>query len=653
MPKLEFRQSDIEFYLKDKRKHIFYDATKAIAEDMAVHADGLKPVKLLQERRPNEPQEVLDYRLKIFSAITKPVFSKILSSLQKIRRSADWNIRYEGEYPKISDEETLESYCELEYPVHGSVTNWLFAIGLRKYLIDPNAVVLVMPEDFDVPENEYFKPVPFIFTSENVIDFKDGDFAVLLNPTGARYMSGNSEVIGKSFYFCTTNTILRYDQVNGRGGYEEVLRYNHNMGYLAAFKLKGVIVEEREGVYLYESRIDGILPELKEALREYSDLQAAKVLHIYPERWEYTQNECNTCKGSAVVPNPDWSPDCGCPNEIKCPAACENGYVIAGPYSKIMVRPVSTIQGTSQIPTPPAGYVEKDVEIVKVMDESIARHIYSALSAINFEFLARTPLSQSGVAKEVDKDELNNTVHSIAEDLVAILDNIYWITAYMRYNLLYPSVIIDDMVPAVSVPERYDLLTSQHTAEDLKNARESKLNPVIMSALEIDYASSRFSTEPEVRDMLVLVLTLDPLANMLEDDKNSQLMNKGITLETYIISCNIKSFIARAIDENESFPELPLDEQRAVLAAFAKEQITAQDLANQLSAEAAMADIPDEENQDADNIGKIPLAVQQLSLAAARAAEAGDVETAAAIKAKINQLLAQLADKAEDIVDAG
>lgn len=43
-----------------------------------------------------------------------------------------------------------------------------------------------------------------------------------------------------------------------------------------------------------------------------------------------------------------------------------------------------------------------------------------------------------------------------------------------------------------------------------------------------------------------------------------------------------------------------------------------------------------------DNIGKIPLAIQQLGLALARANEAGDTELAGTIKAQINRLLAKL-----------
>src|SRR5690606_24833657 len=401
MPRLQFSPDEVKRYIKSDLKGFFYKDAVEIAEEMAVHADGKFPEKLLYERRPNEPDEVLEYRKKIFSAKTKPTFLKIFASLQKIRRSSDWSIRFEGDFTRIADGESLEDYTTLNYPGFTSLTNWVFTLMLRKYLIDPNAVVMVMPMDRDVDMNEYIQPTAQVFDSVNVLDFADGDFAVLVNPMGAVYQLANGIMMkGKSYYFVTTQSIERYDQINGRGQYSLVDRFEHGLGELPAFQLKGILIDQVEDMYLYESRIGGIIPELNEALREYSDLQASKVLHQYPERWEFSQHECTVCNGTGVRRNPDYvNENSGCSPSIAC-GSCQNGYVVKGPYSKIMVRPTNNAtEGISNIPIPPAGYVEKDVEIVKVMEESVERHITNALAAINFEFLAKTPLAESGIAK--------------------------------------------------------------------------------------------------------------------------------------------------------------------------------------------------------------------------------------------------------------
>lgn len=574
MPKLIFTQEEIDGYLKERKEtyHHFYDKTVQIAKSMAVHADGSFPENLIRERRPNEPQEVLAYREKIFIAKTKPTFTKIFSSLQKIRRSSDWDIRFEGEFPRINEEETLEKFTGEKYPYFTSLTNWVFSLLLRKYLIDPNAVVFVYPVTREIPENEFLNPIATIFDSVDVLDFVEDDFCVLHNPAGSTFFVRGKEETGKSYYIVTTQQILRYDQIDKKGNFSLADQYDHELGLLPVFKLKGILIDQVENMYLYESRIAGVIPELDEAIREYSDLQAAKVLHIYPERWEFTQNECTGCKGTGFTIDVTTTPPCN----VECKTCEGRGFVNAGPYAKIMVRPVknASIEGVAQIPTPPAGYVEKDVDIVKIMEESVQAHIYAALSSINFEFLAKTPLNESGVAKEVDKDELNNTVHSIAEDIVSAMDRIFRLTAYYRYGSLYPIAKIDEMLPVVSVPEKFDILSSTHTQEELTAAKNNKSNPVIISALEESYTSARFNTDPEIRDRLMLILSLDPLPNISEDDKMSRLSNKGITLETYVISSNIQSFVQRAIEENEGFVDLELSEQKKVLSKYAQEIIT-------------------------------------------------------------------------------
>jgi len=134
MPKLDFSPEELKNYFKNipEAKHPFYNKTVEIAESMAVHADGLYPAKLIEERRPNEPLEVKDYRKIIWKPKTKPTFSKVFSELQKIRRSSDWAIRFmdSERFTKIVPEETLEQYGAIDFPYFGSTTNWLFNLVL-------------------------------------------------------------------------------------------------------------------------------------------------------------------------------------------------------------------------------------------------------------------------------------------------------------------------------------------------------------------------------------------------------------------------------------------------------------------------------------------------------------------------------------------
>ena len=343
-----------------------------------------------------------------------------------------------------------------------------------------------------------------------------------------------------------------------------------------------------------------------------------------------------------------WTEGCGLPTQVPCDNnGCSNGYIATGPYSKLLIRPTSAMEGGGSIPNPPAGYVEKDVEIVKLMDDSVRQHIYDGLAAINFQELAEVAMAQSGVAKTVDRDEQNNTIHAIAEDLVKVMDNVYKITAYYRYKGLYPFDEIDKMLPKIPVPEKFDLLSITNMQTELNTAKTGKTNPVIVNAMEVDYASKRFNTDESVRDLVSLTLKLDPLPNISEDEKMARLSNKGILQETYIVSSNINEFVQRALDEDPKFAGMALKDQKAKLLTYAQEITTKLDTAKQIVADVNAGAAG---SASSDIIGKIPLAVQQLSLAATRASDAGNTALAASITEKINQLLGQVVDTTEEIL---
>ena len=642
MAKLEFTPDELKMYFTGKRDYYYCKNSKEKEHEMRIHADGLFPGKLIEERRPNESPEVLEYRQKIFVPKTKPYFGKIENTLNKIRRSSDWSIKYpDASFDKVVDGEKMDDYVEDNYPVFRSVTNWAFSLLLRNYLIDANAVVLVAPMELPEAENQYIEPVATIFNSCEIVDFVEDDYAVLVNKVGCVYYSGRQPIKGKSFYIVTTLSITKYDQVNGRDEYKEVFYFEHNLGYLPVFKLGGITMDVYGPHILYESRISGILPEFNEALREYSDLQAAKVLHLYPERWEYTQNECVKCKGAGQrIENI---------NNEACQVTCETckgaGYIASGPYSKVLVRPAAADQ--LQLPTPPAGFVEKDVEIIKVQEASVQNHIYEALAAINFEFLTETPLNQSGKAKEVDKDELNTMVHSIAEDIVRIIDKVYWFTALYRYSEQYTQDEIYAMLPEIAVPEKYDILSTKYFDDQITSAIKNKLNPAILNAMEVAYATKAFNNDLDIAEYVQMVLEIDPLSGISEDDKMARLSNKGITLLDYVVSSNINKFVADAMQSGNDFKDMDIVKQKEVIYKLAQEQIQSDTVTPVDKTQGGTIDPvtgkPVVNLGGGVELGKLPLALQQLTLAASRADADGDSKLANLLRLKATEITKQLA----------
>lgn len=581
MPKINFTEKELkQYFITNDRRGFYYKDAVELYDALSVHANGTYPKKIIEEARPHESAAVKAYREKIWKPKTKPIFSKIITSLNKIRRSTDWSIEYpKEEFPRIPEGETLEDFCEINYPNFKSITNWAFSVLLRQYLIDPNAVVAMLPKSIPEEESGFIIPEAIIFNSNNVLDYAEGDFCVLQNPVGAFYINDVGKIErGKAFYVITTMSILTYHQTNSRGDIGLVSNYSHGLEMMPAKKIGAVMTKAIDTDFLYESRVAGVVPSLDEAIREYSDLQAGIVMHLYPERWEYASVDCPDCKGTGLVPNEKGS--LGAKQSVEC-GKCGGTGSKASPYSKIIVKR-DALDAGAQIPIPPAGFIEKDVAILKLQDERVQNHILNALSAINMEFLAETPLAESGIAKEVDRDETNNFVHSVGEDIVRVMDWCYWTVAKYRYHVQHSDEEIEEMLPSIYVPEHFDIFSTKFIEEELKNSKDNKLNPVIISAMELGYASKKFSTEPEIRDRLLLILSLDPFSNVSEDDKMGRLTNNAISQIDYVISSNIEQFVDKAIKEDEKFPLKSFDEQRKKLEEYAQKIIDSNSAAKEV-----------------------------------------------------------------------
>jgi hypothetical protein len=563
----------IKNYATNKIKYKAYQKANELYEDIRVHAEGDMPKDVIEERRPSESERIKEYREKIYVPITEPTVSKVITSLSKIRRSQDWSIDYDpNNVPKIVSgrpDETLQYYCEKNYPYFKSLTNWTFSVLLKAMLIDANAVEAIWPINLNLPTTtDFYKPFTTIFHSDQVLDFAMDDYAVLLSTDTYIYQDIQQNYReGCVVYVIDTVYIQRWHQVDTDGTMRIAWSWPHELGFAPFRKVGGVFYKAYDNIFIYKSRIQGMVPRLKEAARIYSDLQAEIVQHVHSDKWLYSQTECRHCNGR------------GYPEDHKeraCSTCNGVGYVSTSPYTNMVLRPPNNIEGQAAIPTPPAGYIQKsDVALmVDRIDSQVKDQLREALSAINMEFLAQAPLNQSGTAKEVDKDELNNFVHSVAEDIVAALDWTYMVINEYRYKDLVPDVQTRrNMLPEIPVPEKFDLLSSTLLLDDLAKAKQNGINPVILNELQIEYAGKKFYNDPKVKDELEAIFEMDPFPNISDEDKMVRMSNDGITLIDYIISSNIQQFVRRAMEEDDQFASKTLAERKAVIEVYAEEVV--------------------------------------------------------------------------------
>lgn len=568
---MEFTLNDFNKYVEpgaQLKRHIFYDESVKKFYRIRVHSDGEKPGDLLTKRRPSESEKIHKYREDIFEPITKSCFDKIYSALMKIRKAKDWNLDFPKSESKIREDETLKKYLEIKFPKYTSLTNWYFQIGLRTQLVDTNAKVFVRPLEFVVPDNEYIKPYPFIFNSDQVIDYQSEKYYVLRSREYVTYTENNQTFYdGLRWYVVTDTHIQIFDQYTRDGKYKLSLSYIHELGFVPVYDFKGTVLKEEFNQVLYDSKIEGTIPFLNEAIREYSDIQAEVVQHVHSTLWAQQGNDCRKCKGTGEVISKK--------NNANVKSVCDkcggHGFYPFNPFENIVqTKPAA---GETPRPSPPAGFIEKQTAIVEIQDKRIEGHFFRAYSAINFEFLSQSPIIQSGIAKSQDKDEANNFVHGVAEDGVELLDNLAYCSAEYRYKKVIPDQKKrKELLPTITVPEKYDLVSDSTMLEDLSKMKGNVDSSIFISA-EIDYAKKRFNTDPKIADLVSLKLSLDPFGGDSEDSLLAKDQRQTVTRKDLVIHDNISEFIERALEENNEFPKLLKVKQKEILLKYAEEKI--------------------------------------------------------------------------------
>jgi hypothetical protein len=496
---------------------------------------------------------------------------RVMASLTKIRRSVDWNVKHPNDKypPSVPEHERLDVY-DTRVPLNETLENWLFTVCLKNYLLDANAVVLIAPVSTNIMGTEYLQPFPIIYNSPLVVEFKPDELLIVKQTPETEGADGKGNEKAETFLVVTTEFIQRWER-SGEGVLK-TYEYRHNLGVLPAYKVGGQYFKSVGRSMIYESRISPMLPRLNDAAREYSDLQAEVVQHIHSEKWVWANEKCPTCRDSngfntGFVNHPRTKA------KVVCPSCNGNLKVASSPYLNMVVRPTNENLGETPAPLPPAGYITKPIDIVKIQDERIDKHLYKALASINFQFLDQTPLNISGVSKEVDRDELNNFVYSVAEDLVRVLENAYKFSIEYRYGVIIKNESKRrEIRPQIKVPEKFDLLNSNYLTEEIERTKKAGVSGVITASLEVEYAGKKFYSDPTVRELVQDTLLLDPLAGVDDEVKMLRLSNGGVSKLDYIISSNITQFVRVALERTENFITMTLDEKFKVISELAKEK---------------------------------------------------------------------------------
>ncbi len=587
MPKISVETLN-QLFSSGGKLYPLYEETVKLYNSLKVHAEGICPIDLINKRRPSESDEILQYRKDTYEPVTKLPISKAIHCYSKIRRSADWMIDFPKDVPaRITPDETLEKYCTESLPVFTSITNWAFDILLPQNLIDANAVIAVIPQEMITADN-FSKPIPILFNSDQVMYYSEKDkYAVLKSRVKVSYLDQDGFKTGDRFYYIDDKEIQIYEM--GKGGYSIVFQQSNTIGRFPVFKVKSETYKQYDNMSVSRSRMHAMVPFLNKAAAGDSDLEASKIQHLYPLMWYYQSKECNSCNGFGKKATET--------GEVACSSCNGSGKVKFSPFVHLEID-LPGIDKQSA-PTPPAGYINRDTAILELQEKNVDKNLYQALAALNMQFLDQTPLSISGDAKQVDREELNNTVYNTAEDLVCSVEKVIDLINEWRNSFM----VSDEkqrraMLPKIPVPQNYDLLPEDYLMDEVSKARTAKVNPLLVATLEQQLAAKKFYNQPDLASNIKLLFDLDPLPGLSVDEKMSLISNKAITQEDFVISSYMAAFIKRALREDKDFHARDYSKQMELLSKYAGEKIKSNDASSEMQDNQRQAIIAEMKSQD-------------------------------------------------------
>ena len=531
------------------------------AKQMGVHLKGDNPADLLEAYRPNEPQEIRDYRLNIYEPITKSQGKRIVNVLSKIQQSSNYTIQF-PEQKNVPEEENLQQYTTLDYPFFGSVEKWAFNIALQGGLLDANSLVVVMPLEIPDDSVTYLKPYTFVYRSDQVVDYGYNYYTILLDEKNIV-----SETPLNIWLFVTDSQILKVKQTDPKnlGKVEVETLYEFTFGEVPAFELKGDYREETVP-FAYDSFVSGILAYWNKAVRMDSDLDAQYNQHLFLERVE-TEVQCDAGCVKDVENGTRVTTRLVNNKEIKevCKRCTGTGWINGrSPMGVTTVR-ADAFEGDDPN-FPGVTYIEKPTAIVELTEKKVASLISDGLSAVNMDIINNVGENQSGVAKTIDRSELQSFMTKVSDNLFDnVLANSYKFISLWRYT-----VVNDAVLPVLNKPTNFHAMNEAMLVEEIKTISDAGLDT---TQYELDLVERRYPNDIEKQLFNKNVLTLDPLAGKTNDEKVDIRLSGGVTQEQFIISSNIRGFLMDAIEKDPDFLNKTREQKMNVLEQLAKNQI--------------------------------------------------------------------------------
>ena len=337
------------------------------------------------------------------------------------------------------------------------------------------------------------------------------------------------------------------------------------------------------GEEYFESVLADALPHVEAAQGIQSDIEVERNFHVSSQEWRYAQRKCpdtdqngGPCMGGKIQLRDAEGNLTGLG---QCPTCKGYGLDVSGGALGVII--VSAPQATNladegrptNLPTPPGGFIPRSIDPLKEFVLEYEREKKQAYETINMQFLMETPITQSGVAKRADREELYRTLIVEGAHLCGLLAFVLECVACERKQ--------ESECPEVLAPVRLNIENSEITRDELVEAVTNKFDLNLRKPLEKKLIGYQVGEDSDYYRRYELRERIDPY---LDYDIETKLFMKSearLTMQTdgpeyellvlwITLSIHFYAIVSNELLKGDGFWNLKPDEQHTRMMDAAK-----------------------------------------------------------------------------------
>lgn len=585
----------------------YYPAYHMLAdwyERLRIHSEqGYFPDKLFAKRSPNQTQQEADYIRENYKQVTLPFFLDYVSTVTRAFADPNQGVDYMEDDEKYKNAgKTFQQYVESEIKDYGSIANFIQNVIPTLKAKDANGIIAIKPNQFYtttdpltgeliVDETQLNTPVPFYFSSLQVVQYEEGEFCMveLVEKSVVTYGSAQYR-IGKIYEFYDEENIWRITQTGRFIDYQFTIEvyYNHNWGKVPVTRLKG-IPQILNNEIIWISPMLYVTDLLDLVILNHSNLQVSINTCVYPYRIMYgdacdfrgpNNEEQVMCNGGQLLNLQ------GMPVGRVCPQCDGSGLKSRiSPMGVMLLKPPDRDgENEGKLSQKAMEYVSPNPDILKYLQQKIQEDYSKAqqilhLKADNPGVRPQGTLERAAgiTATEVVSNQkaLYAFVRSVSDQTFDIYQFILDAIGWMRYGQDYEQA-------TVKYPNTFDFANEMDYIIQLGEAAKYNLPPYVLYSIIDNYLKSLYQDDKDSADAFKLIVQSDRLLTLNNADIVMKL-NLG-TIEKWeeILHTSAPTFVME-LDRDfqpqgtqgqddfiEDFFDLPLIEQQKQLVAKAK-----------------------------------------------------------------------------------